>query len=75
MILVVMLANSSVGSRSILIQQLLIAYENAHNPNPIYFYCARSSAEPRRADPESILLKTIKQMCCLEPGKPMLGPE
>ncbi len=57
-----------------LIQQLLDDYQKGHNPNPVYFYCARSSAEPKRSDPESILLNIVKQMSCLEPGEPILDP-
>jgi len=66
--------HSSTKNRSMLIQQLLDDFRKGQNPNPVYFYCARSSAEPKRADPESILLNIVKQMSCLEPGEPILGP-
>ena len=72
--LVTLSYHGSTEDRSMLIQELLDDYAKGHNPNPVYFYCARSSAEPKRADPESILLNIVKQMSCLEPGGPILGP-
>lgn len=44
------------------------------NPNPVYFYYTRSSAEPERGEPEGVLRSIVKQMACLQPGEAVLDP-
>ena len=44
------------------------------NPNPVYFYYTRSSAEPERGEPEGVLRSIVKLMACLQPGEAVLDP-
>lgn len=62
------------ANSSILIDQLIDDFEADRNPNPIYFYCQRNSAEPERSDPEAILRSLVRQMSCLRPGGALLQP-
>ena len=59
---------------SILIDRFIDDFEADKNPNPIYFYCQRNSAEPERSDPEAILRSLVRQMSCLRPGDALLQP-
>ena len=59
---------------SVLIDRLIEDFEADRNPNPIYFYCQRNSAEPERSDPEAILRSLVRQMSCLRPGGALLQP-
>ena len=53
---------------------MIIDFEEGRNPNPVYFYCARNSAEPERANPEAILRSLVRQMSYLQPGGAILKP-
>ena len=59
---------------SILIDRFIDDFEADRNPNPIYFYCQRNSAEPERSDPEATLRSLVRQMSCLRPGGALLQP-
>lgn len=59
---------------SILIDRFIDEFEADRNPNPIYFYCQRNSAEPERSNPEAILGSLVRQMSCLRPGGALLQP-
>ena len=59
---------------SILIDRFIDDFEADRNPNPIYFYCQRNSAEPERSNPEAILRSLVRQMSCLRPGGALLQP-
>ena len=59
---------------SLLIDKFIDDFEADKNPNPIYFYCQRNSAEPERSDPEAILRSLVRQMSCLRPGDALLQP-
>ena len=59
---------------SILVDRFIDDFEAERNPNPIYFYCQRNSAEPERSDPEAILRSLVRQMSCLRPGGALLQP-
>ena len=59
---------------SILVDRFIDDFEGDRNPNPIYFYCQRNSAEPERSDPEAILRSLVRQMSCLRPGGALLPP-
>ena len=39
-----------------------------------YFYCARNSAEPQRADPDEILRSILKQLSCTKSDLPIREP-
>ena len=59
---------------SILIDRFIDDFEADRNPNSIYFYCQRNSAEPERSNPEAILRSLVRQMSCLRPGGALLQP-
>ena len=59
---------------SILIDRFIDDFEADRDPNPIYFYCQRNSAEPERSDPEAILRSLVRQISCLRPGSALLQP-
>jgi len=60
--------------RSIVVEDALNSFHAGHNPQPVYFYCSRNTAEPRRSDPKAILASLARQLSYLEPGKPLLKP-
>ena len=49
-------------------------FREGRNPSPIYFYCARNSAEPERARPDAILRSLVRQLSCLNSGEVILEP-
>jgi hypothetical protein len=59
---------------SIVIEEALKSFHAGHNPQPVFFYCSRNTAEPARSDPKAILASLARQLSCLEPGKPLLKP-
>ncbi|KAL9636227.1 MAG: hypothetical protein Q9164_002953 [Protoblastenia rupestris] len=59
---------------SIVNQQLLDDFTQMKNPAPVFFYCARNSAEPERAKPVAVLASIVRQLCCLEIGGAILHP-
>lgn len=61
--------------RSIVVDDAMEAFRNNQAPAPIYFYCSRNPAEPRRSDPASILASLARQLSTTEPqGSEQLGP-
>ena len=61
-------------SSSIVIEDALKSFHAGYNPQPVFFYSSRNSAEPRRSDPAAILASLARQLSSLEPGKPLLKP-
>lgn len=60
--------------RSIVVEDALNSLHAGRNPQPVYFYCSRNTAEPGRSNPKAILASLARQLSCLEPGKPLLKP-
>lgn len=60
--------------RSLVIEDALAAFAKHQSPPPAYFYCSRNTAEPGRSDPNSVLRSLARQLSCLEPSLPLLGP-
>ena len=60
--------------RSIVIKDALNSLHAGRNLQPVYFYCLRNTAEPRRLDPKAILASLARQLSYLEPRKPLLKP-
>ena|SRR5947207_766074 len=61
-------------SSSIVIEDALNGFRAGHNPQPVFFYSSRNSAEPGRSDPNAILASLARQLSSLQPGKPLLQP-
>jgi hypothetical protein len=59
---------------SVVIEEALARYKAGDSPQPVFFYCSRNPAEPARSDPHAILASLARQLSCLAPGKPLLGP-
>ncbi|OCK86545.1 ankyrin, partial [Cenococcum geophilum 1.58] len=59
---------------SIVVEDAFNSLHAGRNPQPVYFYCSRNTAEPGRSDPKAILASLAKQLSFLEPGKPLLKP-
>ncbi|KAF1946986.1 hypothetical protein EJ02DRAFT_331027, partial [Clathrospora elynae] len=59
---------------SIVIEDALKSFKAGNSPQPVFFYCARNSAETARSDPKAILASLARQLSSLEPGKPLLKP-
>lgn len=61
-------------TRSIVIEEVYKGFHAGNNPQPVYFYFSRNSAEPTRSDPEAVLASLARQLSCFAHGKPLLGP-
>ena len=61
-------------SSSIVIEDALNSFHAGYNPQPVFFYSSRNSAEPGRSDPAAILASLARQLSSPEPGKPLLKP-
>ena len=59
---------------SIVIEDALQSFRSGTSPQPVYFYCSRNSAEPRRSDPEAILASIARQLSSPRPGSALLQP-
>ena len=59
---------------SIVIEDAINSFHAGYNPQPVFFYSSRNTAEPGRSDPKAILASLARQLSCLEPGKPLLKP-
>ncbi|KAI9771411.1 MAG: hypothetical protein M1839_002801 [Geoglossum umbratile] len=60
---------------SLVIEYFFTEYSANTRPTPIsYFYCARNSAEPQRADPEEILRSILKQLSSSKSELPIREP-
>ncbi|KAF2733226.1 hypothetical protein EJ04DRAFT_553481 [Polyplosphaeria fusca] len=59
---------------SVVVEDALARYKAGDSPQPVFFYCSRNPAEPARSQPQAILASLARQLSCLEPGKPLLGP-
>lgn len=57
-----------------MVDYFLSEFQNKNCPQPIYFYCNRNPLEPTRSDPTSILACLAVQLCCIQPGEPLLDP-
>nr|POE77558.1 ankyrin-3 [Quercus suber] len=58
---------------SLLLRSLIGTHKQQQTPYPIYFFCARNSAEPERANPEKILQSMLRQASDLPGGPPLHG--
>lgn len=59
---------------STFIQQQLNEFRDHKNPKPVYFYCARNSAEPERSKPDSILRNLVRQLAVRDTSEAILEP-
>lgn len=64
-----MLTNSS-----LVIEDMIRRFEAGQSALPVYFYCTRSAAEPERSKPDKILASILRQLSCIQPDAPLLGP-
>lgn len=49
-------------------------FEASQSALPVYFYCARSAAEPERSKPDTVLASILRQLSCVKPDAPLLSP-
>ena len=49
-------------------------FEAGQSALPVYFYCARSAAEPERSKPDAVLASILRQISCVQPDAPLFGP-
>lgn len=61
-------------ARSIVIGDAMKRFEAGQSPLPVYFYCSRSAAEPERSNSDAVLASILRQLSCVQPGKPLLPP-
>ena len=59
---------------SLVIEDLVEKFEAGQSPLPVYFYCARSAAEPERSKPSTVFASILRQLSCAQPGKPLPSP-
>ena len=43
-------------------------------PQPVYFYCSRSAADPKRSKSAATLASIVRHLSCVEPRLPLLKP-
>lgn len=60
--------------RSLVVEDAQNSFQHRQSPPPVYFYCSRNPAERGRSDPPSIVASIARQLSCLQPGDPLLGP-
>ena len=58
-------------SSSLVIEDLIARFEAGQSGLPVYFYCARSAAEPDRSDPHAVLASILRQLSCVQPEAPI----
>lgn len=61
-------------TRSIVINDAMQAFCAGQSPPPAFFYCSRNTAEPTRSNPDAIIASIARQLSCLRPEFPLLGP-
>ncbi|KFY17970.1 hypothetical protein V492_00220, partial [Pseudogymnoascus sp. VKM F-4246] len=59
---------------SIVIEDAMQAFRAGQSPPPAFFYCSRNTAEPARSNPDAIIASIVRQLSCLQPDFPLLGP-
>ncbi|KFY32484.1 hypothetical protein V493_00153, partial [Pseudogymnoascus sp. VKM F-4281 (FW-2241)] len=59
---------------SIVIEDAMQAFRAGQSPPPAFFYCSRNTAEPARSNPDAIIASIVRQLSCLQPEFPLLGP-
>lgn len=59
---------------SIVIEDALKSFRAGYNPQPVFFYCSRNTAEATRSDPKAILASLARQLSCPKLGEPLLNP-
>lgn len=57
---------------SIVIEDAMKRFEAGQSPRPVYFYCARSAAEPERSHPDAIMASLLRQLLGVCSGMPIL---
>ena len=59
---------------SLVIEDMIARFEAGQSGLPVYFYCTRSAAEPERSNPHAVLASVLRQLSCVQPDAPILGP-
>ncbi len=59
---------------SIIIEDAKTNFTAGQDPEPVYFYCSRSTAEPERQDPDAVLASVSRQLSTVHGGKALLAP-
>lgn len=57
-----------------MIEDALKRFGAGQGPPPVYFCCSRNAAEVERSDLAVILGRITRQLACIQPGLPLLGP-
>ncbi len=57
---------------SIIIEDAKTNFTAGQDPEPVYFYCSRSTAEPERQDPDAVLASVSRQLSTVQGGKALL---
>lgn len=50
------------------------AFNDGYNPAPVFFYCSRNTAEPKRSSPDAIIASIARQLSVLGPQYDLLPP-
>ena len=66
--------NISMLISSLVIEDMTARSEAGQSSLPVFFYCSRSAAEPERSNPHAVLASILRQLSCVQPGAPILGP-
>ena len=59
---------------SIIIEDAKKKSTAGQDPEPVYFYCSRSTAEPERQDPDAVLASVSRQLSSVRDRKALLPP-
>ena len=59
---------------SLVIEDMKARFRAGQSSQPVYFYCTRSVAEPERSKPHAVLASILRQLSCVQPKAPILGP-
>ena len=59
---------------SLVIEDMVKRFQASQSALPVYFYCARTAAEPERSNPNAVLASILRQLSCVQPDAPLLSP-
>ncbi|KAL9066249.1 MAG: hypothetical protein Q9161_007706 [Pseudevernia consocians] len=59
---------------SLVIEDMVKRFRASQSALPVYFYCARTAAEPERSNPNAVLASILRQLSCVQPDAPLLSP-
>ena len=62
------------ATSSLVIEDMIGMFEAGQSARPLYFYCARSAAEPERSKPNAVFASILRQLSCVHPGAPIASP-